>query len=153
ALLQSQQQVEVERQELVNIHVVIGMRETVDGDHLIGLLWLNEALRLDEGKDAEWKHRMRIGTTLRQCPKVIQLEKLPDDRPVCMDKIGLTVKFIPPPLKNGLTVIAAAVSADDRLVASATSDGSVTVSEVTGKKLSGGWTAGTAVNRLAFHPN
>jgi WD40 repeat protein len=96
---------------------------------------------------------MRLGTTLEQCPKVTQLEKLPDGRPVCMNKNGDIVKFNPPRTVHGQTIVAAALSPDDRLLASATSGGSVSVSEVSGMELSGGWATGAAISRLAFHPN
>lgn len=62
------------QEQLVQRNVVIGMRSLEEGDALTGLLWLTEALRLDQGNlQQEQKHRTRIATALQQCPHLLQL--------------------------------------------------------------------------------
>jgi serine/threonine protein kinase len=65
---------EQDRQHLVRLHVGSGLRQ-LDEDDLMGSLpWFAEALRLDQG-DAlrEENHRLRLGTVLRQCPRLLHM--------------------------------------------------------------------------------
>jgi WD40 repeat protein len=57
---------------LVRLHVVNGTRQMNEGDFLSSLLSFTEALRLDAGSaKREESHRIRIGSVLRQCPKLV----------------------------------------------------------------------------------
>jgi len=74
ALLEAGQQAEITRQSLIRLHVLQGTRLVDEGDPLRALVWYAEALRLEEGKPGrELAHRVRLATTLRECPRLIQL--------------------------------------------------------------------------------
>jgi WD40 repeat protein/serine/threonine protein kinase len=74
ALTEAKEKAEAERQQLVRLNVLIGMRDLDDGDAFPALLRLTEALRLDENDPGEArKHRIRIATALRQCPDLEDL--------------------------------------------------------------------------------
>jgi WD40 repeat protein/serine/threonine protein kinase len=76
-----QQDVEDERQELVQRSITIGMRSLEEKEAFQALLWFTEALRLDQGDvQREQLHRIRIAMALRQCPRLAQLLVL--DQPV-----------------------------------------------------------------------
>jgi WD40 repeat protein/serine/threonine protein kinase len=80
ALADSQHKAETEREQLVQRDVMIGMHALENGDAFTGLLWLTEALRLDENDiQQEEKHRTRIAMALQQCPRLLQL-LVPDER-------------------------------------------------------------------------
>ncbi|HEV3255671.1 MAG TPA: protein kinase [Gemmataceae bacterium] len=67
-------QAERSRQQLVRQYVANGNRLVNDGDFIGALPWFAEALRLDRGRRAaEEVHRIRLGTVLRQCPRVVQI--------------------------------------------------------------------------------
>jgi WD40 repeat protein len=62
------------RERLVRISVANGNHLVEQGDQFGGLLWFVEALKLDQdhpGREAI--HRMRIGSLLAECPKLLQL--------------------------------------------------------------------------------
>jgi serine/threonine protein kinase/WD40 repeat protein len=74
ALLQAENKAELERQQLVETNIKIGQAELERADAFAALLRFTEALRLDEGPpERERAHRLRIATTLRQCPRLVQL--------------------------------------------------------------------------------
>ena len=63
---------EVSRQ-LARQYVDNGAQRLDEGDHFASLVWFTEALRLDEGdSDSETIHRLRIGSVLQQCPRLVQ---------------------------------------------------------------------------------
>ena len=73
-LSQSQAQAEESRQRLVRLHVAQGTQLLDERDWLRALPWFVEALQLDAGSpEVERSHRVRIATTLRQSPRLIQL--------------------------------------------------------------------------------
>jgi serine/threonine protein kinase len=79
ALAKAEGDVETEREELVHLNVEIGIVVLEGGDQFAALLRFTEALRLDQGEPGqERNHRTRIGTTLRQCPRLLRLETLDD---------------------------------------------------------------------------
>jgi WD40 repeat protein/serine/threonine protein kinase len=90
ALALARETAEDERQRIVDLHVTIGMRDAEDGDDLAALLWFTEALRHDAGHaDAEEGHRIRIATTLRACPRLLQVLALEEGpRQVAWTKDG-----------------------------------------------------------------
>jgi WD40 repeat protein/serine/threonine protein kinase len=74
ALARSESTAEQRRQLLVQVNVSSGMNELDGGNSPTALLWLIEALRLDEGHPyREPNHRTRIGVALRQFPRLLQL--------------------------------------------------------------------------------
>jgi WD40 repeat protein/tRNA A-37 threonylcarbamoyl transferase component Bud32 len=65
---------EKDRQRLVRMNVVAGLRSAEDGDLASALPCLVEALRLDESNPAKSaQHRTRIAAALRQAPRLTQL--------------------------------------------------------------------------------
>src|SRR5439155_18183784 len=74
ALRQAELQAEANRARLVRLNVGTGVR-LMDGGDLFGALpYLAEALRLDREKGLpERVHRVRLGTLLRQCPRLVDL--------------------------------------------------------------------------------
>src|SRR5207244_1352948 len=59
---------------LARMYAANGMRLTEEGDHLGALPWLAEAFALDRGdRSREGMDRIRIATTLRQCPRLLQV--------------------------------------------------------------------------------
>ena len=59
------------RHRLVRLTVANGMRHLDSGELMSSLPWFTEALRLDHADSSRTRlHRIRIGTTLRQCPKL-----------------------------------------------------------------------------------
>ena len=59
--------------QLARQYVDNGNLRLAQDDYFGSLLWFAEALRLDEGDPKlEATHRLRIGTLLRQCPKLLQ---------------------------------------------------------------------------------
>jgi WD40 repeat protein/serine/threonine protein kinase len=62
------------QQRQVRLNVAGGTRLMDDGDLFRSLVWLTEALRLEEGSPArEEPHRLRVAAVLRQCPRLVQL--------------------------------------------------------------------------------
>ncbi|MBI4325770.1 MAG: protein kinase [Chloroflexi bacterium] len=58
-------------EQLVRLSTAHGVREMDDGDLFGSLLWFTETLRLEQGKpEREAVHRLRIGSVLRQLPKL-----------------------------------------------------------------------------------
>jgi WD40 repeat protein/serine/threonine protein kinase/tetratricopeptide (TPR) repeat protein len=91
ALAEARRQSELNRQNLVRMHVSQGIKAMNEGDDSIALLWFTEALRQDtdvvaQSPDAgaaarppdraaqqEEQHRRRIAAVLQSCPKLSQL--------------------------------------------------------------------------------
>jgi serine/threonine protein kinase/WD40 repeat protein len=73
ALAEAQGITEEERKEIVQLDINLGWAELENADAFAALLWFAEALRLDRGPgEQERNHRVRIATTLRQCPRLIE---------------------------------------------------------------------------------
>jgi WD40 repeat protein/tRNA A-37 threonylcarbamoyl transferase component Bud32 len=162
---------EAERRQLVQLNVVIGMHDAEAGDAFTALLRFTEALRLDEHQDGEWKQRVRIATTLRQCPDLVGLLVLGGpvlaERPsprggwfvVAAEKVGVRVWDVKAgrpagsPVDPGAGVLRAALGPDGRLLAIAGADDTVRVWEVaTGTASTPRLPGGGPIRRLAFHP-
>ena len=61
-------------EQLARRYVATGARLLDDGDNFGSLLWFAEALKLDRGtREQEANDRLRIGSVLRQSPKLLQL--------------------------------------------------------------------------------
>src|SRR6185369_708287 len=59
------------RRQLSRQYVANGTRSLEESHYALALLWFVEALELDEGdSDREPAHRLRIGCTLRQMPRL-----------------------------------------------------------------------------------
>jgi WD40 repeat protein len=171
-LTAEQKLTETERRQLVQLNVAIAMRDVEGGDAFTALLRLTEALRLDENKDqaGERKQRIRIATTLRQCPELVHL--LACDGPVLAVRQrpgggwlvavgeGASVRVwemnsgkpAGPTLTAATAVHLAALSADGRLIACAGADNTVRVWDVTsGAPLTPRLPHGEAIRCLALH--
>jgi serine/threonine protein kinase/WD40 repeat protein len=78
---------EEERQQIVQLNVSIGLHQAEVGESCLALLRFTEALRLDQGRaEQERNHRIRIATTLRQCPRLLSLWA--DDSRVLCTRLG-----------------------------------------------------------------
>jgi WD40 repeat protein len=67
-------QVEEERQEIVRLDIQIAVLEQADGDAFTALLWLAEALRLDEDAGLSGREqRSRIAAALERCPRLVRM--------------------------------------------------------------------------------
>ncbi len=65
---------QVAEERLARSHVATGNRLVDEGDLLGALPWFVEALRLVQGRPVrESIHRLRIGSTLQQCPQLLQM--------------------------------------------------------------------------------
>jgi WD40 repeat protein/serine/threonine protein kinase len=149
ALTKTERQVVTEHRQLVLLHVTAGMRDLNEGDSFTALLWLTEALALDGDRpDEVRKHRVRIGTLLRQCPRLVQFWA--GGGPVLCARLGerdgwvaaadeknaihvwnmRTGEPVGPALTPSTAVSRAAFSADGRLLATATGDGTARVWDV-----------------------
>jgi WD40 repeat protein/Flp pilus assembly protein TadD len=63
---------EAERR-LVDLQITNGVRLTDEGDLFAALPWLVEALAKEQGNpEKERVHRLRLGTVLQQCPRLVQ---------------------------------------------------------------------------------
>ncbi len=67
-----QQALTLAEEQVVELNVTVGMQDLEEGDSLTALLWLTEALKQDKPSEAR-KHRTRIATALRQCPRLLQM--------------------------------------------------------------------------------
>ena len=95
----------VARQHLARLHVSEGTQRMVQGDYVAALPWLVGALELDAGDPGlEAAHRVRIANVLRHCPFPVAWFNVPESR-----------------------VLAADLSPDDTLLATAHEDGIVRV--------------------------
>src|SRR5207249_36995 len=64
----------ISHERLVRMDVAAGNRLVDEGDLFGALTWFVEALRLDQGnRDRERIDRLRIGSTLAQCPRLTQV--------------------------------------------------------------------------------
>src|SRR5262249_50085746 len=73
ARTQADQLAEERRQGLVRLCVSSGMIDAQEGNSFMALLWFTEALRLDAVGPGGSQQRIRIATTLAQCPALLQL--------------------------------------------------------------------------------
>src|SRR5213078_2730096 len=61
-------------ERLVRMNIAAGNRLVENADYLSGLLWFNEALRLEQGDAArEEIHRYRLDATVRHSPRLLQM--------------------------------------------------------------------------------
>ncbi len=81
ALAEARLSAEQSRERRARLVVAHGSRSLDDGDWFTALAWFAEALRLDAGHpDREESHRVRLGVTLRNSPKLVRL--LTHDGPI-----------------------------------------------------------------------
>jgi WD40 repeat protein len=66
---------ENERQQIVQLNIIIGNHALEEGDAFTAVLRFTEALRLDQGF-SEHAHRVRIAATLRQSPVLLRVQPL-----------------------------------------------------------------------------
>jgi WD40 repeat protein len=125
---------ESERQQIVQLNIVIGDRALEEGDTFTALLRFTEALRLDEGY-SERTHRLRIATALQQSPELLRLQPL--------DNLVL-----PDPPQS------AALSADGRFLAVLGTDRAVRIWDLTtGEAQSRTVESWAEVGDLAYQPD
>ena len=76
-----QAEVKKERQQIIQLNIIIGGNEESSGDHFGALLRYTEALKLEDG-DIESQRFLRgqIARELRRCPRLVGLLSL--DRPI-----------------------------------------------------------------------
>jgi serine/threonine protein kinase/WD40 repeat protein len=70
------QEVETEKQEIIQLDIRIGVRELEEGDTFAAVLHFTDALSLDDKSVGAHNHRTRIGIALRQCPRLIDMVSL-----------------------------------------------------------------------------
>ncbi len=159
ALARAETKVEVQRRQIVQFNIHIGIDATESGDNAAAVANFIEALRMDEGffTVADWKHRMRIAAALRQAgllPKSshVPKEQAPAEKIMLIEGIrtiqlanGLTVEVsqaasaadLQPPLRGDKIVTAAAFSPDGRFLVMCDEDNSTRVWDtVSGRPLS-----------------
>jgi serine/threonine protein kinase/WD40 repeat protein len=71
-----QKEVQDEKQQIVQLHVQIGVAAAEADDTFAAILHFTHALKLDEGSDREHQHRTRIATALRHCPRLVEVVTL-----------------------------------------------------------------------------
>jgi WD40 repeat protein len=161
-----------QRQEIIQLNVAIGITEEDNGDTFRAVLHFAEALRLDAPNSLrESIHRTRIGTALRQCPRLLRVEAL--DRPVVCTQLGgsggwvvtageghmtaqvwevMTGRRAGPELRYDALLLTAALSPDGHSLATAHKDGTVRLWDVPTGKAGGLIARGVEVSTLGFHP-
>jgi serine/threonine protein kinase/WD40 repeat protein len=78
ALAESRRLAEERRQQILSLDITIGDRELENGDAFTALLWLSQALRLDEPESEDARvHRQRVISLLSRLPRLAQLETCP----------------------------------------------------------------------------
>ncbi|MBI4664728.1 MAG: protein kinase, partial [Verrucomicrobia bacterium] len=131
----------VTAQHLVKWSTANGVRLMEEHDLFNSLVWFAEALRLDQGnRDREYVHRLRIGSILQQCPKLVglsfhqgvipHLEFSPDGRRLVTASGDRTARVwdahtgepLTPPLRHSAEVGYASFSPDGSRVVTATQD-------------------------------
>ncbi|MBI2947272.1 MAG: protein kinase, partial [Verrucomicrobia bacterium] len=129
----------VTAQHLVKWSTANGVRLMEERDLFNSLVWFTEALRLDQGnRDREYVHRLRIGSILQQCPKLVgigfhqgsihHLEFSPDGRRLVTASGDRTARVwdahtgepLTPPLRHSAEVGYASFSSDGSRVVIAT---------------------------------
>jgi serine/threonine protein kinase/WD40 repeat protein len=163
---------EEQRQHIVRLNVTIGVIKADEGNACDAVLRFAEALRLDEIRPpTSPNHRVRIGTTLRLCPRLLRLETLGgrvlctqlgpsgawavtagEDRSVLRVWDVLTDRPAGPPLKQEGPPRTAAVSAGGRSLAVVQADGSVRLWDVPAGKPGGLIKTAEAVRAVGFEP-
>jgi WD40 repeat protein len=74
AFRRAEEKAEENRQLLVRLHVARGTRLADEGNLFGALIWLAEALRLENGDPPQEEvHRVRLAAVLRQCPRLTRL--------------------------------------------------------------------------------
>jgi WD40 repeat protein len=123
--------IEQEREEIVQLNILIGVSELEAGDSFDALLHFTECLRLDEGHpEQERNDRTRIATVWQSCPRLLRL--------MTFEKPVLCAQPVPPGVR----------------IATAGADGVVEVWEVeTGKSIGPGLRHDTAPLDGAFSPD
>jgi WD40 repeat protein/tRNA A-37 threonylcarbamoyl transferase component Bud32 len=173
ALKEAHDRGEEGRQRLVRLHVARGVQQMDQGDWLGALVWLTEALRLDQGEPArEELHRLRLGALLSQCPNLAALWF--HDGPVqhaCFSADGgrtLTVSDdgtarvwdvqtghpATPPLRHTAALVYGEFSRDGRRVVTMTATGDAQVWDAkSGKAITPVLSHGTRGTLAAFSPD
>jgi WD40 repeat protein len=67
------QQIDNENHEIARLHVRIGLGAMEEGNTFTAVLHFMHALDMDEGTDRDQNHLTRIGTALRQCPRLLDV--------------------------------------------------------------------------------
>jgi serine/threonine protein kinase/WD40 repeat protein len=87
---QEHEEIVEQRRTIVQFHVQIGVTAMEGGDTFAAVFHFTEALRLDEGTDSERRHRTRIGTALRHCPRLTEVLSL-DGTVLCAERDRVAV--------------------------------------------------------------
>jgi eukaryotic-like serine/threonine-protein kinase len=158
---------------LARQYVDKGTQLTDEGNYLGGLTWFTEALRRDSTEPAsEALHRVRIGATLRACPKLLQVfmhqsdvysvEFSADGRRLVSGSSDGTARVwdaysgraLSPPLVHTGEVVCASFSPDGQRVVSASSDHTARVWDaLTGRPMSPALNHASNVLHAAFSPD
>jgi serine/threonine protein kinase/WD40 repeat protein len=69
------ERVETERQQIIQLNIIIGDRALEEGDAFTAVLRFTEALRDDQGY-SEHTYRLRIAVALRQSPELLRVQRL-----------------------------------------------------------------------------
>jgi WD40 repeat protein len=167
ALVQEEKVAEDRRQHLIQLDVNISLKEMNDGDAFRALLWLTEALKLDQPNP---DHRQRIIRILEQVPWLIKITTCPgavlasrwtnDDCWLAIVGNDHTVqiwdvqseKFISPRLKHDQAVLLAEIAPNGKYLATAAADGVVRLWDLALGKLIKVSAAGRKIEHLLFEP-
>ncbi len=164
---------EEQRQQIVQLNITLGITEQENGDMFRAVLHFAEAFRLDEGNAARVpNHRVRLGSALRQCPRLVRVATL-EQPVVCTQLSGvgawvvtaddarkmiqvwdvMTGQPAGPHLSLDIPLLTAALSPDGQSLATASSDGTVRLWNVSTGRSGMLLAQGKAVNAIAFHPD
>ncbi|MBI4660252.1 MAG: protein kinase, partial [Verrucomicrobia bacterium] len=142
----TRREAKITQQHLVKLSTANGVRLMDERDLFTSMVWFTEALRLDQGnRDGEYAHRLRIGSILQQCPKLVglafhsgllwHLEFSPDGRRFVAASADRTARVwdahtgepVTPPLRHGDEVVYASFSSDGSQVVTADQDSTAQV--------------------------
>jgi len=163
---------EESRRRLAHQYTANGVRLMDEGDLFGSLVWLVEALHLDQGdSQREYTHRVRLAAILRRCPRLVHLwphkepvrhaESSSDGRRLLIVSAGsvqiwnlATGEAVGPALVHDKQVNHAVFSPDGRHVLSACADGAARLWEAdTGRAVGAHMKHDGAVNHASFSPN
>jgi serine/threonine protein kinase/WD40 repeat protein len=161
-------QIVAQEQQIVELHVHVGVTAIESGDTFAAVIHFTEALRLDHGTEHERLHRTRIGTALRHCPRLTRVATLDGDV-ICADRervvtIGANGAIEVRGLFGGQSTFSGRVQEEQPYEGTLGSDGRF-LGVVNGKGATRIWvvsknephdlpSAGRGdVERLAFHPD
>jgi serine/threonine protein kinase/WD40 repeat protein len=173
ALTRTQQTAEEERQHIVQLDIDIFERQLADGFAFRALLWLSDALKLDQDHpEHEAVDRERIGAVLRRAPDLLELRFY--DQPVIQSRVTKDVAWVVTAgadgtvriwdvstggqigrdLRHETAVERAEFSDEGRLLGTHTRDGTVRVWEVaTGRELLAPIGSRETIRKMAFVSN